>query len=82
FWTYDTFAAVWGSPFVVDGKVFLGDEDGDVVVLRAGKELEVLGEYNLGASVYCTPVVKDGVLYILTRNRIWAFQEGAQSDPL
>ena len=82
FWTHDTYAAVWGSPFVVDGKVFLGDEDGDVVVLRAGKNLEVLGEYNLGASVYCTPVVKDGVLYILTRNRLWAFKEGAQSDPL
>ncbi|MCY4025356.1 MAG: PQQ-binding-like beta-propeller repeat protein [Acidobacteria bacterium] len=81
FWTYDTFAAVWGSPFVADGKVFLGDEDGDVVVLRAGKEMEVIGEYNLGAAVYCTPVAKDGVLYILTRNRIWAFQEGAQSDP-
>lgn len=82
FWTYDTFAAVWGSPFVVDGKVFLGDEDGDVAVLRAGKEMELLGEYNLGAAVYCTPVAKDGVLFILTRNRIWAFQEGAQSDPL
>ena len=82
FWTYDTFAAVWGSPFVADGKVFLGDEDGDVVILRAGKEMEVLGEYNLGAAVYCTPVAKDGVLYVLTRNRIWALQEGAQGDPL
>ena len=81
FWTYDAFAAVWGSPYVVDGKVFLGDEDGDVVVLRAGTEMEVLGEYNLGAAVYCTPVARDGVLYILTRNRIWAFQEGAKSDP-
>ena len=81
FWTYDTFAAVWGSPFVVDGKVFLGDEDGDVVVLRAGREMELIGEYNLGAAVYCTPVTKDGVLYILTRNRLWAFQEGAQSEP-
>lgn len=82
FWTYDTFAAVWGSPFVADGKVFLGDEDGDVVILRAGKEMEVLGEYNLGAAVYCTPVAKDGVLYVLTRNRIWALKEGAQGDPL
>ncbi len=82
FWTYDTFAAVWGSAFVVDGKVFLGDEDGDVAVLRAGKEMELLGEYNLGAAVYCTPVARDGVLYILTRNRIWAFKDGAQSDPL
>ena len=81
FWTYDAFAAVWGSPYVVDGKVFLGDEDGDIVVLRAGQEMEVIGEYNLGAAVYCTPVAQDGVLYILTRNRIWAFQEGAKSDP-
>ena len=81
FWTYDTFAAVWGSPFVADGKVFLGDEDGDVVVLRAGREMEVFGEYNLGAAVYCTPVAKDGILYILTRNRIWALKDGAQGDP-
>jgi hypothetical protein len=43
--------------------------------------MEVIGEYNLGAAVYCTPVARDGVLYILTRNRIWAFQEGAKSDP-
>ena len=33
-WTHDTFAAVWGSPFVVDGRVYLGDEDGDVVVVE------------------------------------------------
>ena len=82
FWTYDTFAAVWASPFAADGKVYLGDEDGDIVVLRAGKELEEIGEYTLGAAVYSTPVVYDGVMYILTRNRIWALQEGAQGDPL
>ena len=27
------FAAIWGSPMVIDGKVYLGDEDGDVTVL-------------------------------------------------
>ena len=42
YWTHDMFAAVWGSPFVVDGKVYLGDEDGDVVVLAHGKEKKVL----------------------------------------
>jgi outer membrane protein assembly factor BamB len=82
FWTYDAFAAVWGSPFVVDGKVMLGDEDGDIAVLRAGKEMELLGEINMGASVYSTPVVRDGIMYLLTRNRLWAVQTGAQSDPI
>ena len=33
-------AAVWGSPMVVDGKVYLGDEDGDVVVLQARQREE------------------------------------------
>ena len=65
-----------------DGKVFLGDEDGDVAVLRAGKEMELLAEINMGASVYSTPVVRDGVMYLLTRNRLWAVQTGAQSDPI
>ena len=82
FWTYDTFAAVWGSALVADGKIYLGDEDGDMAVLRAGKELEVIGEYNMGAAVYSTPVVSDGVMYILTRNRLWAIKDGAQSEPL
>ena len=37
YWTHDMLAAVWGSPMVVDGKVYLGDEDGDIVVLRGGQ---------------------------------------------
>ena len=76
YWTYDAFAAVWGSPYVADGKVYLGDEDGDIAVLEAGKEMKLLGEHNLGAAVYTTPVAHDGTLYILARNRLFAFKEG------
>jgi len=76
YWTYDAFAAIWGSAFVADGKVYLGDEDGDVAILAHGKELEVIDEINLGAAVYTTPVAEDGVLYIASRNRLWAISEG------
>lgn len=30
YWTYDLFAQCWGSALLVDDKVYLGDEDGDV----------------------------------------------------
>ena len=30
YWTHDMLAAVWGSPMVINGNVYLGDEDGDV----------------------------------------------------
>jgi outer membrane protein assembly factor BamB len=74
-WVYDTFAAVWGSPLVVDGKVYLGDEDGDVVVLRAGRELEVLAENNLGSLIYGAPIAANGVLFINTVSDLYALQE-------
>jgi len=81
YWTYDAFAAVWGSAFLADGKVYLGDEDGDIAVLKAGKELEVLNEINMGSAVYTTPVAHDGVLYVATRNKLFAIAEGAQLPP-
>ena len=72
YWTYDTFAAIWGSPFVADGKVYIGDEDGDIAVLRTGKQKELIYEVNMGSAVYTTPVAKDGLLYIVTRNTLFA----------
>jgi outer membrane protein assembly factor BamB len=77
-WTYDTFAAVWGSPFVADGKVYLGDEDGDVVVLEHGKTMKVLHEVNLGSAVYTTPVAHDGTLFILSRTKLFAIRDEAR----
>lgn len=74
-WMYDTFAAVWGSPLVADGKVYLGDEDGDVIVLRAGREMEELAEMNLNNAVYGAPVAAHGVLYINSRNKLYALQQ-------
>ncbi|MBI3472554.1 MAG: PQQ-binding-like beta-propeller repeat protein [Candidatus Solibacter usitatus] len=72
YWTHDMLAAVWGSPMVVDGKVYLGDEDGDVVVLEAAKEKKLLGEMNMGSSVYSTPVPANGALFIVNRNQLVA----------
>ncbi len=77
FWDYNAFAAVWSSPFVADGKVYLTDEDGDVAVLKAGKKMELLGEFNMGNAIYTTPTARDGVLFVASRRNLFAIQEGA-----
>ena len=59
---------------MIDGKVFLGDEDGDVVVLEHGKVKKVLAETNMEAAVYTTPVAVSGVLYITSRTHLYAIQ--------
>jgi outer membrane protein assembly factor BamB len=71
-WTHDMFASVWGSPLVAEGRVYLGDEDGDVVILQAGRVKKVLGEMSMGSSVYSTPVPARGVLYIADRSHLYA----------
>ncbi len=76
-WVHDLLAAVWGSPMVIDGKVYIGDEDGDVVVIRAGRKLEVLAEMNMKNSVYSTPVPANGVLFLNNRNQLFALAETA-----
>ncbi|MCB9384682.1 MAG: PQQ-binding-like beta-propeller repeat protein [Bryobacterales bacterium] len=74
-WEHDMLAAVWGSPYVVDGKVMIGDEDGDVDVLQAGPTLEVLSEINFGNTIYSTPVVANGTLFIMTRSHLYAIAQ-------
>jgi outer membrane protein assembly factor BamB len=69
-WKHDMLAAVWASPLVADGKVYLGDEDGDVVVMKAGRTKEVLFEGNMGSSVYGTVVPANGALLITNRNQL------------
>ena len=71
-WTFDMMAPVWGSPLVADGKVYLGDQDGDVAVLKAGTEMKKIAEIDMGSSVYSTPVPANGVLYVMTRSDLYA----------
>jgi outer membrane protein assembly factor BamB len=75
YWTHDMLAAIWGSPIVINGNVYLGDEDGDVAVLKAGKEKKLVSEMNMGSSVYSTPVPANGALFLMNRNQLFALAE-------
>lgn len=72
-WTYDMLAAAWGSPLIVDGHVYIGDEDGDVSVFElTSTPHEPIAEIYMGNSLYTTPVVANGVLFIATRSHVFA----------
>jgi outer membrane protein assembly factor BamB len=74
YWKYEAFAAIWGSPYAVDGKIYLGDEDGDVAILKQGKTKQVIAEINMGTAVYTTPRAHNGVLFVTTRENLYAIQ--------
>jgi outer membrane protein assembly factor BamB len=72
YWEHDTFSAIWGSPYVVDGKVYIGTDEGSVYVFAHGKQKQLLARNDMRAPVLSTPIAVNGVLYVMTRSHLYA----------
>jgi outer membrane protein assembly factor BamB len=72
YWEHDLKAEIWSSPFWVDGKVYLGNEDGDMYIFAHGKEKKLLGQVAMDRPIKGTPVAVNGVLYVVTDTQLFA----------
>jgi len=72
YWEHDFKTAVWGSPYWVAGKVYIGNEDGDVVIFAHGKDKKVLATIDMDEKIGTPPTVVDGVLYVATGSKLYA----------
>jgi outer membrane protein assembly factor BamB len=63
----------FASPVAADGKVFLVGQGGQVSVLKAAGEWEVLAVNELDDEVFATPAIADGRVYIRTRSALYSF---------
>lgn len=61
----------FASPISGDGKIYVAGENGRVVVLAVGEELEVLARNDMGESILATPAISDGRLFIRTRTKLF-----------
>jgi outer membrane protein assembly factor BamB len=75
-WEHDFRASVWGSPYYVDGKVYIGTEDGEIIIFQHGKDKKVINTVSVESAVHTTPVVANGVLYVQTRSTLYAIANG------
>ncbi len=72
YWTHDIKGEAWASPYVADGKVFLGTRSGNFYVWAAGKEKKVLNEMELKVPISATVTAANGVLYLATMQNLYA----------
>lgn len=73
-WTHDLLAAVPGwniAPLIVDGKVFVADEEGKVSVFALSNRKQLLNEV-LMPSIESTMIVANDVLFIAMRGMLYA----------
>jgi outer membrane protein assembly factor BamB len=61
------------SPVAAGGKVWIGSEEGKLVVVKAAGEWEVLAVNDLGEGIYATPALAGGVIHLRTEEALYAF---------
>jgi outer membrane protein assembly factor BamB len=54
------------SPVAADGKIFLSSEDGDIVVVEAGRELKTVAVNHMNELLMATPAISHGVMFVRT----------------
>ena len=74
YWRHETNAHIWGSTLAADGKVYLGTEDGELIVFQAGKEKKILHTVELDAPIYASVVAANGVLYVSSMTHLYAVE--------
>lgn len=77
-WVHATDSRIWGSTLVADGKVYLPNEDGQLVVLAATKEKKELATVEFFTPIYSSPVVAKDVLYVATQTHLYALKKGGK----
>ena len=60
------------SPVAADGRIYLSSEDGDMFVVRAGRDFALLGTNPMGEPLMATPAIADGHLYVRGSSHLFA----------
>ena len=60
------------SPVAADGRIYLSSEDGDVFVVRAGREFALIATNPMGEPLMATPALADGHIYVRGARHLFA----------
>jgi outer membrane protein assembly factor BamB len=64
----------FSSPVAADGKLFAVSQAGQLVVIRAGAQWDVISVTDMGEEAFATPAVGDGRLYVRTVEGLYCLQ--------
>jgi outer membrane protein assembly factor BamB len=60
------------SPVAADGKLYLSNEDGEMLVVAAGRNFNHLATNSMGEMLMATPALSDGVMYVRSSKSLFA----------
>ena len=70
-WKHDTNDAIWGCLMVAGDRLYVGNAEGLMTILRTGRRKELVGQIEMDAPLYSRPAVIGDALYLATANRLY-----------
>ena len=70
-WKHETNDAIWGCFLIAGDRLYVGNAEGLMTVLRTGRRKELLGQIEMDAPLYSRPAAVGDVLYLATANRLY-----------
>ncbi len=70
-WKHETNEAIWGSLLLAGDRLYVGNVEGSMTVLRAGRQKQLLGQIEMDAPIYSPPALIGDALYLATANRLY-----------
>ncbi len=70
----------FSSPVAADGKIFCGSQQGDLIVVKAGRKFEQLAASKLDSAINASPAIGDGRVYVRTEKMLWCV--GSKASPV
>ena len=61
----------WSSMLLAGGKIYVPNQSGDVFVLRAGREFDVLATNSINEPTNASLAASDGELFLRTDKSLW-----------
>jgi len=60
------------SPVASDGKIYLSNEDGEMLVIAAGQKFAHIATNSMGEMLMATPALSDGMMYVRSSASLFA----------
>jgi outer membrane protein assembly factor BamB len=70
-WKHETNEPIWGSIALAGDRLYVGNLEGTMTVLRAARKKELLAEILMDAPLYSRPAVIGDALYVATSIRLY-----------
>jgi len=78
-WKHETNEAIWGSLLLAGDRLYVGNVEGSMSVLRAGRRKQLLAQIEMDAPLYSPPAPMGDALYLATASRLYLIV--ASPDP-